>query len=305
MQILYATDGRPPAVDAGRLLARLIEPAHAEVTILSAHPQWTEEVESYFLDVLGEAEKRMADSGVVSSSMWRQGDPARSIERELSSHHYDLVVMGAGNHGWLGRLVMGSVSNHVLAHSTVPVLVVHHAPAEDGRVQVLVGTDGSAAVEHAVDTLTAMSGPTRIEVAVRAVIETPDLTTSTWSGAPVTTPDVERVYREARTLASKHLADAVARIQAKGFRVEASLGEGWPGTDLLQRATDGLADLVVLGAHRHGSFERLVMGSVSAHVARHAPATLVAAEPAFLVDDEPIEEPNGQVARNRFPVRWM
>ena len=46
------------------------------------------------------------------------------------------------------------------------------------------------------------------------------------------------------------------------------------------------------------------MGSVSAHVARHAPATLVAGTKADLVDEEPIEEPNGHVGRNRFPVRW-
>jgi hypothetical protein len=97
------------------------------------------------------------------------------------------------------------------------------------------------------------------------------------------------------------------RIRAAGFRAEGSLGEGWPGTDLLELAADRRADLVVVGAHRSGFLEHLVMGSVSAHVARHAPATLVAGVQAHLVDEppiEPIEEPNGAVTRSRYPVRW-
>ena len=86
--------------------------------------------------------------------------------------------------------------------------------------------------------------------------------------------------------------------------MEGSLGEGWPGNDLLELATDRRADLVVVGAHRHGTFERLVGGLGQRAVARHAPATLVAGTKADLLDEEPIEEPNGHVGRNRFPVRW-
>jgi nucleotide-binding universal stress UspA family protein len=304
MQILYATDGKPPAREAGRLLARLLDPAHAEVTILAVQDRSTEEANRAVTDVLDAAEKHMVEAGIVSSSMWRQGQPARRIRHELSAHPFDLVAVGAGNHGWLGRWALGSVSNDVLAHSTVPVLVVHRGPPVDDRVRVLVGADGSAAVEHAIDMLTLMSSPARTDVAVRAVIETPDLVTASRSGTPLPPSYVESTYRGARELASKHLEDTVARIRARGFRVAGSVGEGWPGTDLLDLATTERADLMVIGAHRHGSFERLVMGSVSAHVARHAPATLVAAAPASLVDEEPIEEPNGHLARNRFPVRW-
>jgi nucleotide-binding universal stress UspA family protein len=115
---------------------------------------------------------------------------------------------------------------------------------------------------------------------------------------------IEKSVREARTLASTHLEEALSRIRAAGHRADGSLGEGWPGNDLLQLATDRRADLVVIGTHRARSYERLVMGSVSAHVARHAPATLVARAPAILHDEPPIEEPDGDVARNRYPVRW-
>ena len=68
MQILYATDGRPPAVDAGRLLSKLVDPPRAEVTVLSAHDAWSDEVEDYFADVLDEAEKQMGEAGLAKCS---------------------------------------------------------------------------------------------------------------------------------------------------------------------------------------------------------------------------------------------
>ena len=37
---------------------------------------------------------------------------------------FDLIMMGRHGHGALGRLVMGSVSTKVLAHCTVPILLV-------------------------------------------------------------------------------------------------------------------------------------------------------------------------------------
>jgi nucleotide-binding universal stress UspA family protein len=304
MQILYATDGESTARDAGRLLTRLADPARAEVTILSAHDPWTEEVDRYFGDVLDDAEKQLRDVGLVSSSTRRKGEPALSIERELSGRPYDMVVVGAGNHGWLDRWAMGSVSNHVLAHSAVPVLVVHRAPDDEDRVRVLVGADGSPAVEHAIDTLMSLSGPDRVAIEVRAVIEAPDLTAWGSPGVAVPSSSVEAAFRDARGLASVHMEEALSRLRTAGFRAEGSLGEGWPANDLLERTADRRVDLLVMGAHRRGFFERLVMGSVSSHVTRHAPASLVACARAFPPEEEPIEEPNGFVSRNRFPVRW-
>jgi nucleotide-binding universal stress UspA family protein len=304
MKVLFATDGNPPARDAGRLLMRLADPARVEVTILSADDRRDAETDRRFAKVLGDEEKRFCDAGLVSGSMWRTGDPALSIERELSGRPYDLVVLGAGNHGWLDRLVIGSVSNHVLAHSAVPVLVAHRAPDDDRPVRVLVGVDGSPAVQHAIDTLTRLSTPGRVDVSVRAVIETPDL--ASWEGPGATMPPshVQEAFADARRLASVHLEQGLARLRAAGFDAEGSLGEGWPANDLVEQAAERRVDVLVVGSHRGGFFERLVMGSVTAHVTRHAPATLLACAPAFPIEEETIEEPNGHVSRNRFPVRW-
>jgi nucleotide-binding universal stress UspA family protein len=46
------------------------------------------------------------------------------IAQEATDGRYDMVVMGSHGHSALGNLVMGSVTTQVLAHCTVPVLLV-------------------------------------------------------------------------------------------------------------------------------------------------------------------------------------
>lgn len=52
------------------------------------------------------------------------GSAADVIAEVANKGGFDLMVMGSHGHGALGNLVMGSVTNKVMAHSTVPVLIV-------------------------------------------------------------------------------------------------------------------------------------------------------------------------------------
>ena len=52
------------------------------------------------------------------------GDPARAILRAGREHRADVVVVGSHERGWFSRLFAGSVSDHVVKESEIPVLVV-------------------------------------------------------------------------------------------------------------------------------------------------------------------------------------
>lgn len=52
------------------------------------------------------------------------GNPADEILNLVDSRDYDLVVMGAHGHGFLGSAMMGSISRRVVRHSKKPVLVI-------------------------------------------------------------------------------------------------------------------------------------------------------------------------------------
>jgi nucleotide-binding universal stress UspA family protein len=52
------------------------------------------------------------------------GDPAIEICRVAEEGQFDLVVIGSHGSGFLKRVLLGSVSHHVLHHAPCPVLVV-------------------------------------------------------------------------------------------------------------------------------------------------------------------------------------
>lgn len=303
MDILFATDGRPPSVAAGELLMRLVDPSRVEVTILHALEYGNEVVaERYAEDVFAAAEATFGGVGIRTHLVSVHGDPAVGIEKELAQGTQDVIVLGAGNHTWLGRLVFGSVSTHVLHVAPTPVLVVHRAPhPEHDKLRVLIGADGSPGAMHGIDTLAGITNPDRVDLAVRTVIRTPDLAFSAHPGAYVPTAYVEELMKETRGAASASLHRSLERLRVAGFSPHGSLGNGWPANDLLARADRDEVDLVVVGARGVGRIQRMTMGSVSSHVVRHAAATLVAHATDTLPEGERVEEPDGDVSGEPLP----
>jgi nucleotide-binding universal stress UspA family protein len=295
MDVLFATDGRPPAVAAGELLRRLVAPSHVDVTVLHASEFGNEvAAESYAQDVFAAAEASLGGAGIPTHMVFTEGDPAGSIVKELAQGAHHLTVVGAGNHTWLGRLVLGSVSTYVLHEAPVPVLVVHRAPdPSHERLYVLVGADGSPSAAHAIDTLASITEPGRVDIHARTVIRTPELAFSAYPGAYVPASFIEEQLAAEKAIAIRHLNESLERVRSLGFTADGSVGTGWPANDLLEYAQTVEADLLVVGARGIGVIERLTMGSVSAHVAGHAPAALVAHARAHPLYERPIEESHG------------
>jgi nucleotide-binding universal stress UspA family protein len=74
-----------------------------------------------------------------------------------------------------------------------------------------------------------------------------------------------------------HLAEAKGLLL--GFGIEPVLieGAGDPAHTIERIAQDGGYDMVVVGSRHLGAVSRVLQGSVSEHVATHAPATVVVA----------------------------
>jgi nucleotide-binding universal stress UspA family protein len=56
------------------------------------------------------------------------GDPGPDLCRLAGEEEFDLLVVGSHGSGFLKRVLLGSVSHHVLHHAPCPVLVVREAP---------------------------------------------------------------------------------------------------------------------------------------------------------------------------------
>jgi nucleotide-binding universal stress UspA family protein len=70
----------------------------------------------------------------VTFLVWT-GEPGESIVEAARSENADVILVGAHSRGALGRLLMGSVSEHVARHAPCPVLIVRAVPKADGAEQ--------------------------------------------------------------------------------------------------------------------------------------------------------------------------
>lgn len=145
MHALIATDGSDVSIDAARRGVALLRPTR--ITLLTVADTSVAEdsgaggFEGPLLSATEAEEARGAileegDDELAATVAAIAADPA-IVERKLvegasgqSIVHMaeevgaDVVVVGSHGKGWFKRVVLGSVSEYVLHHSTVPVLVV-------------------------------------------------------------------------------------------------------------------------------------------------------------------------------------
>jgi nucleotide-binding universal stress UspA family protein len=178
----------------------------------------------------------------------------------------DMVVVGERGHGPIHRLTTGSVSQGIVHHAPVPVVVARapkegQAPRPDDRRPVSVGVDGSdlslAALRWAAHAAAVRGVPLRVVHA--------------WGGydpmyAEVLVGAQGSLVRQAEEV----LAQAVklGLDEAPRLPVESVVSPDSAMRALLRESRE--AQLLVVGDRGHGGFSRLLLGSVSHQCVLHA-----------------------------------
>ena len=73
-------------------------------------------------DFLDQAKNHLYDTSI--KTLVKEGDSADSILETAKDLSVDIIVMGSHSRKWLGKLVMGSVTEKVLRKTTVPVFII-------------------------------------------------------------------------------------------------------------------------------------------------------------------------------------
>ena len=68
--------------------------------------------------------QRARAGGASATGLTWAGDAGESIVEASESEAADLIVVGTHERGTVGRLFLGSVSDHVVRHARCPVMVV-------------------------------------------------------------------------------------------------------------------------------------------------------------------------------------
>jgi nucleotide-binding universal stress UspA family protein len=107
--------------------------------------------------------------------------------------------------------------------------------------------------------------------------------------AGLTAGGLDKVDPGVRSVVAQDLVHLFAPARAAGVPVEICLRSGDPVTEILDAASHGPADLIVMGTHGRSGVKRWALGTVADHVLRDAPCPVVTCAP----DGEPAGQPGG------------
>lgn len=205
--------------------------------------------------------------GEVAESYLRTGRPAEEIIGLAEDIDAGLIVTGSRGLSSLKRLAMGSTSETVVRYAPCSVLTVRGKWPEVFPERMLLATDGSEEAELAASTAADLAGKTGSDLHVLHVFDAPLL---------------DHAYAEEATRvgrrAARELLDAqIERVREAGAEpAESYARAGTPVAEIISVGEEIEAGLIILGSRGTSEIKRLVLGSVSEGVTRHAPcSTLV------------------------------
>jgi nucleotide-binding universal stress UspA family protein len=74
------------------------------------------------LQYLNKSKQHLGDNTI--RTMVKEGDFADTILQTAKEEHSDIIVIGSHSRKWLENIVMGSVTEKVLHHTSIPLFIV-------------------------------------------------------------------------------------------------------------------------------------------------------------------------------------
>jgi nucleotide-binding universal stress UspA family protein len=144
MKILIALDDSLHSVQALRFVSRMRWPGGSRIIVLSVlsplvgtaaasaelsgqSRQVLDERRVQLEELVGNAERELGESGFATEGRIEVGDPRDVLLSIAQSDRADLIVVGSHGRTGIAKLMLGSVSSHVVTHAPCSVLVVKHA----------------------------------------------------------------------------------------------------------------------------------------------------------------------------------
>jgi nucleotide-binding universal stress UspA family protein len=213
-----------------------------------------------------------------------EGPVGEAVCDEAGRIGADLIVMATHGRGALGRLWLGSVADHVVRHSTRPVLLVHPGrdgvPSlnHDGRA-ILVALDQSEYSDAILDPVVDLAQVTGAGVTLLTVVApTFDAAEPTM---PFPVPQHPAICARRSDEAHCRLRRVAARLRRRGVSVSRRVvvGDSAAG-GILSVLGEPRFDMVALTTHGAMGVRRLIVGSVAEKVIRAAEKPVLVLHPA-------------------------
>ncbi|MFI5004271.1 MAG: universal stress protein [Solirubrobacterales bacterium] len=269
-QVIVGVDGRPTGRDAIALASRLVSP-EGRLTLANVHAGELRPVHATTPGMVAEERKashellereRAAAEVEAELVSFVALSPGRGLHDLAEERGADLLVVGSCGRGALGRAMLGDDTRAALNGAPCAVAIATSGYAEHPLplARVGIGYDGSPESEAALAAARAVAAQHRAKLIALEVVSVP-----TYSFTGLTPPALGETI-------DALIADAKERLRALGD-VDGRAVYGLPGEELAEFGDD--LDLLVVGSRNYGPLRRLVLGSTSDYLERHARSSLL------------------------------
>jgi nucleotide-binding universal stress UspA family protein len=202
--------------------------------------------------------------GIEVQSLLCEGDPPTVIVDVAKGKEADLIVLGTYGRKGLNRLLMGSVTSHVIINSTTDVLVVKKPCTECTGTygSILVPFDGSESSKKAMKRACDLSKLDGAEIAAVYVIPRYEEMVEFFRTASIEKSlhlEAQKILDKAKELAS-----------GEGVSITTIMEQGHAGDKIVEIARKQGNDLIVMGTCGWSGVNKAIMGSSTERVITHA-----------------------------------
>ncbi|MCD8339698.1 MAG: universal stress protein, partial [Burkholderiales bacterium] len=221
--------------------------------------------------ILKPAVEELKKAGVDVQTRFAIGEPAPTIAKVAEDIGADLIIMGSHGRSALKGLLLGSVTNSVLALCTKPMLILRNKPAKmHDNLQVGVAIDGSrygaAAVKYIMDNHD-LFGEKPCFYLINVVSDYAGVVMPDMAGMAL--PTLSEM--EVRAMQQEAFDEAVApykkEFDKRGYENKEVCLVGNPGDEIAAYAKKHHLDLIVMGTRGFGAFKAAVLGSTATRIA--------------------------------------
>jgi hypothetical protein len=276
-KILIGSDGSGDALHAAHLAALIARASHSEIIVVNSFNMAAAlafltpdamACSETIIDSGKEGQKEtlkgtsdfLAVEGVSCRTRAEIGHPVEVTLRVAAEEKADLIVLGnRGLHGFEEAL-LGSVSEGVVLHAHCPVLI-SRGKALQIR-QILVAVDGSELSYKALQAAGEIAKPLKSKIVVLNVLDSA-------KPFPGFEPDDILTADYALRVRNRVLERMDEELKETGIEYRLCQETGHPAEVIATFAAANDADLIVVGSHGLGVFQRALLGSVSDAVLHH------------------------------------
>jgi nucleotide-binding universal stress UspA family protein len=268
--VVVGVDGRPMSYDAIALATRLTDP-DGRITLTHVHAGELDplsvlrrdavpEESKASLERLEEARARAGVAAELASVVARS--PGAGLHARAEEQDADLIVVGSCGRGRIGRAMLGDDTRAALNGAPCAVAVAVRGYASDpGQLKKIgVAYNDSPESKAALGAARSLAARTGAEIRALEVVALP---TSSYTGlvVPAMVAELEGMVN-----------DADRRLKAlEGVRGRAV----WGFIDEELAAFSQTVDLLIAGSRGYGPMRRLLLGSTTNYLERHARCSLL------------------------------